>query len=489
VICTWSGASGSFKNGNVGPSVEYICINTSGSDSVEVTCVDAGTLAPDYWEPAYDCVTFTTVIPEIVEVNFQLASSAYNLKAHTSGSTVSSSAADEYWREVGEQDPICNHPAVFCKGSPLKLKFRAAAATDLTEDTDNITVSFRYGTGPGNQENETGGQTFDTSWPYQSPTMTSTSTFPNSISYEIAPGTDFRYKVTSGSNEWIYLQPDDVSHNLCVVAAAPVGGPHYEWVAWASCCMASGQQSDDARTIVNDIFDSLATYACADDWNTKLSYAFPDTGENYSVDSLLDDKSGSCGDWRFYFAALCAVQGIDENDGLKEGNFSFDPAGSAPWDWFRVEHKGINNADFPSAATSYDIVDPGCYPNTEDSEVNPQSKRWWVHAILPSTVNVAFNDHAVVFFDVAGSSTDYLYDPSFPPASGSPVVVTYPGVDGLKEYDGNSNFMTTYFNSSCPYVYGMIEVWEGESSTWEFLHVHSADSYNGDKIKINWDEE
>lgn len=371
--------------------------------------------------------------------------------------------------------------------------YPADGSTDgfLADDLDDprhkqrdVTVSFVYGTAPPNkQENETSGQAFGTSWPYTSPTMTSTTNFPNYVSYESTPANDFYYKVTTGSNAWIHPSPRGILHNLCVVAAAPSGGPHYEWVARASCRMADGQASDDAKTIVDDIYDSLATYACADDWSTKLSYAFPDTGLNFSVDSLLDDKSGSCGDWRQYFLALCNVQGVDSTGGLKSGDFRFDNTTKLthPWEYFRVEHKGINNSGNPSTPANYRIVDDGEYPNPAQNEVHEVQKAWWV--LVDAGHNRAFGDHSIVFMDVAGDN-DSLYDPSFPSAGGSPVTVTYPGATGYKTYTGTSNFMTAYFESSCPYLYGDIDV-DYDPPDHEYLHVHTNDFDNAGATPAN----
>lgn len=110
-------------------------------------------------------------------------------------------------------------------------------------------------------------------------------------------------------------------------------------------------------------------------------------------------------------------------------------------------------------------------------------KTWWWSS------GQAFYDHSVVFLDVAGAN-DYLYDPSFPPAGGNPATVTYPGGDGYKTYDGDDNFMTNYFETGCPYLFGPIDVqWQEEK---EELHIHTNDFDNEgaepDDIKFYWND-
>ncbi len=476
----WTSDAGTFKNNdNIGTSVTYLCTNTAVSNSIIAHCNDD--YAPDSNSALFDetettdTETVSVIIPEVIEVNFQPASGAYNLKTHEGDATVSSTSVAEYVRTLGAEDPTTNEPAVFKKGTPIKLKFKASHDQDLTESSGVTVKAYPGAVDPG----ELGSQTFGTTWPCETGILT-TGNLASTIKY-IEDETYFRYKVPSGTDTYIFTAEPAVTNTFCVVADAPVAGPHYKWVAMASCRMADGQASDTTKTIMDDIFDSLATYARVDDWTTELNYAFQDTGGGSNVDSLLDDTSGSCGDWRQYFLALCNVQGLSSTDGLKSGNFHFDGTTQAyqPWTKFRVEHIGINNVWEPSEAADYDIVDDGEYPDPEENEVNAVEKEWWWDE------GNAFHDHSVVFLDGA---TDYLYDPSFPPAGGSPVTVDYPGTSGYKTYDGTDNFMTNFFESSCPYLYGEIDVDYGDGD--DVLHIYTDDFDNAgatpDDIKFKW---
>jgi len=283
-------------------------------------------------------------------------------------------------------------------------------------------------------------------------------------------------------------------HDVCVTASDPVafwdGGsspatPAYKWVAMASCRAADSQTAvpdteANTKTIVDDIYNDLSACARVDDWNTKLNYAFPDTGGGSTLDSLLDDTSGSCGDWRRYFFALCAVQGIGTDKGLKMANFVIQNNATTPeymWDRYRVTHIGINNSSSADPRTTVTtlIVDDDKYPNPQESEVNNQTVTWWGSG--------AFRDHSIVFLNVAGND-DYLYDPSFPI---SVPTAQYPSA-GATTYSISDAFVSNYFKTSCPYFYGRIK-WQGPGTTVD-CHIHTNDFGNTgaspNTIKINW---
>lgn len=489
VICTWDGASGSFKNGNIGESVDYICSDTSGTEWVEVTAIDAGTLAPDYWEPAYDCVTFSTIIPEVVEVNFQPAGAAYYLKTHLNNDIVSSSDVAEYTRDIGAANPTKNHSAVFLKNTPLSLKFKAAWTLDLTEGSD-VDVSFEYVQGvPGDQEAESVGQAFG-SWPYQSPAMTS-STYPfvNHISYEnlfADRATYFYYRVPGGSNHWIPMPPTGIRHHLCVVARPPLYPEHYEWVARASCRAAHTEDSDTAETIVDHLYHNLAENARVrqspdweDDWTTELEWKV-DPQRGPGVRPLLIAEDGECDNWCAYFIALCNVQGIGPNDGLKDGPFDFNENyPGVKWRQFCVDRKGINREDLPPAYACNGMVKTGKYPKpvTPGDVVGPHSRNWWV-----------FADHGLVFLN------DSLYDPSFAEAGEESLPVPWPGAEGRKDFSylEDDEFICDYFWPTCPYndsipITVVIDEKEKEYAPGLWVETIDALDEEGSELSLHWD--
>lgn len=502
--CAWSG-TGSFPNGFVGKSVDYVCRDQSGTEFVGVSATDAGSKAKDDADPVYDYEEFTVIIPEIIEVNFQLASAAYCLKTHLiSEDIVSSSDVAEYARDIGAADPTKNHSAVFLKNTPLSLKFKTAWTLDLTEGS-NVDVSFQYIQGsPGNQEAEASGQAFE-AWPYQSPSMTSTThSFVNHICYEkkfVDRATYFWYRVPDGSNHWIPMPPTGIRHPLCVVARPPLYPEHYEWVARASCRGGHGVDSDAAQTIVDTLYYNLAENACVrkspdweDNWTTKLIWAGELQIQTPGVQVLLNAGGGKCDHWCAYFIALCNVQGVGPNDGLKDGPFDTIPAYTAPWKQFCVERPGINrpcdDKDEAPPAGDYAIVKSGKYsppnytpkdqPGTElDDFVPGVSKQWWV-----------FHDHGIVFLN------DFLYDPSFAQNEESPLPVPWLGAPGPKTFsmEYGDVFVWSYFWPTCPYLYGdTIDVFvppyppgvpEARS-----LWVETADALDeeGSTLRLHWD--
>lgn len=447
VICTWSGASGTFKGGCVGKSVVYVCLDTSGADWVEVIGLDEGVLAPDYWEPAYDSVTFTTVIPEVIEVNFQLASEAYNLKTHNDNDdTVSSSTEPEYVRTVGAQNPT-NHSATFLKDSPLSLKFKLEASQPLTEGTGNITVKYAYGALAYCLSAEADSQTFGIPWPYASDTMTSSQKFRNCINYEDDCTNRFSYKVTSGSNNWILLSPQNIYHNLCIVAKAPANGPHYEWVARASCRMAWYQDSDDVKTIVDDIFDSLKDYACVNDWSTKLMYY----GDGTDTRSLLRDTghAGMCNAWGKYFADLCYVQGLTSAQVVKRGFHVWDARPGIEYLWIAmiVTKPGINRTSVQGPEEVFRVASVYPYPEfygdgaCDEDDVVPLPSTWYVFGTPEKP-----DGHSLVFVQGEGG-TNYMYDPVW---GAGPKANVYPAVpvhEEVKVGDQNSSFCEKWYNN------------------------------------------
>jgi hypothetical protein len=273
-----------------------------------------------------------------------------------------------------------------------------------------------------------------------------------------------------------------------VVAKTPVAASHYEWVARASCRSAFGQESDTAKTIIDDIYDTLPQNACVrdswkNDWTTKLSYTFSDPHENSTVDSLLDDRSGSCGDWSFYILGLCNVQGIADGDGLKLHTFKFnaDTQVTHPWQNFRVKHSGINHGQLP-LADAHKVVDKTKYPYPDpDTDVHWRSIRMWWH------YGTAFSEHAVVFLDVDGND-DSLYDPSFHPSNGMPKTVPWPGA-GEETYTRTDNFMDEYFISACPYLYGNILLEDRQTRMEVDIHTDDFDreGANPADIKFKWE--
>lgn len=287
----------------------------------------------------------------------------------------------------------------------------------------------------------------------------------------------------------------ETTHDICVAASDPVAfwdagssspaTPVYKWVMMASCKAADGQTASpdteaNTKTIVDDIYNDLAACARVDNWSTKLNYAFPDTGGVSTLDSLLDDTSGSCGDWRRYLFALCAAQGVGTAKGLKMANFVIQNHGTAPeimWNRFRVTHIGINNSSTadPRITLTTPIVDDGKYPNPQATEVNNQTVTWWGSG--------AFFDHSIVFLNVAGDN-DHLYDPSFPVAVAT---TKYPSA-GATTYNIGDNFIGNYFKTSCPYLFGRIK-WQGVGTT-VYCHIHTKDFGNTEAspatVKMNW---
>jgi hypothetical protein len=279
--------------------------------------------------------------------------------------------------------------------------------------------------------------------------------------------------------------PSGIHHHLCVVAKTPVAASHYEWVARASCRSAFGQESDTAKTIIDDIYDTLPENASVRDswenvWTTKLNYAFPlpDPGGSI-VGDLLDNAKGKCGHWSVYLLALCNVQGYGEAHGLKRGLFRIHMADSVPW-WynFRIEHNGINNGDLPNTPQKVFIVKKGEYPlPTYPGDFVYTYKKWWWAA------GTAYVDHEIVFLDLDGQ--DWLYDPSFPGAQPKPV--PWPGASGAKPYDRSDSFLSEYFIASCPYLYGEIVREDGVQRPY---HIHTEDFDRGDpgnvQLKFSW---
>jgi len=407
---------------------------------------------------------------------------------------VSSNDTAEYVRTLGAQNPTMNNSAAFATETPVKAKIKLSHAEPLTEGS-TVTIEAWYvaHTDLADIEGTLEQQSLaaDTTWPFTSGTITTSSGSTDFEPWEPAveagklppcvrlwtdeEGASYSYRVPSGSDSPIGISYGSIEPPLCVSALGPTRGAHYQWVARASCRMADGLESTDPRTIVDDIFNSLPTYACVNNWTTKLVYKFPNPAGGYTVRNLLKKQKGSCGPWARYLLALCNFQGIGSADGLKSGNFNLIGTmipTEQPWTEFRVEHKGINNSGDPSEPKNYKIVKDGEYPIPAAGDVQSLPKTWWAD----SPGYPAFRDHEIVFFDGAGAA-DSLYDPSFPPAGGSPVTVAYPqpNIYGLLTYGQGAGFMANYFESSCPYLHGNIPV---EYQDKDFLHIHSNDFAN-----------
>jgi hypothetical protein len=500
----WYANAGSFVDGdNMGTSVTWQSpgIYPPYSQSVYVSMYDRdlpNELGPGDTGSRGDAVTFQDdvntfrlVRPELVAVNFQPASSAYNLRTNHGDSTVSSTSVAEFQRAVGSQQPTTQHAAVFKKGTKLKAKLSVASEYTLTKsETVDVTADI-YGLGELAELELISGQTFGAAWPSTTGTQESDVNLPDKIGAYFYGSILWYYRVPSGTNEWVTIG-DFYGYGttpILVTAAEPVYGPHYEWVAIDSCIAADGVTSDWAKSIMDNIYLNLAGSAHVDNLSTYLHYDFPNIPQDFGVDRLLDDKEGSCGNWVNYFLALCNVQGIDSSAGLKSGDFAFDgyTTASHPWTRFRVTNKGINNGGDPSQPAYYSIVDLHEYPNPDEDEVGSIQKTWWWWGVDQSPGD-AFHDHAVVFFDQDGD-TDYLYDPSFPPGYPFPVVVTYPGTDTTDlRYTGTSNFMTNYFETSCPCLYGCIGINYSPGAAW--LHIYTCDfantNANPSDIRFDW---
>jgi hypothetical protein len=487
----WTATSGSFPDGNIGNSVDWQAPDGEVSDiTVEVydddrpldlDACDSGSRDDD--EQLMDTRTIETIIPEVIMVNFQPPSASYNLKTHDGDDTVSSASVEEYQRTFGGRGPHTVHAAAFKKNTKLKAKATIYHDEDLTRSESVDVAACASGVGTSITELSYVGATFGPAWACVTSTLESDYNLDDSINYYDAASLEWGYWVPDGSDTWISMTPA-TAHPICVTADAPASSDsRYEWVARASCKAADGQDSDDPKTIVDDIYDSLAACARVDDWSTKLNYDFPNPppGGIFTVDLLLDQTEASCGNWINYLAALCNVQGVDSADGLRKGNLRFNATtnGAQPWRKFRVEHNGTNNTSSPASQT-IDLVDDDKYPDPMPWDVSSVSKNiWWESG-------GAFHDHSLVFLDLSGD-TDYLYDPSFPNAS--PSTVTYFGNDTYVAFGGSANFITNYFETSCPYLFGWIQV----GSEWEYVHIHTNDFdrplADPDYIMFYWDQE
>lgn len=348
----WTATSGSFPDGNIGNCVDWEAPDGEVSDiTVEVydddvpfPLGDCDTGSRDDDEQLMETRTIETIIPEVVAVNFQPASASYNLKTHVDDSTVSSTDKKEYQRDFGGSDPHTVYAAAFKKDTKLKAKVTVYHDEDLTKSESVNVCACASGVGTNITELSYVGATFGTAWPCTTSTLESDYNLDDSINYYDAASLEWGYWVPDGSDTWISMTPT-TEHPICVTADAPTSSDsRYEWVARASCKAADGQDSDDTKTIVDDIYDSLAACARVDYWTKKLKYDFPnDPSGIFTVDFLLDHAEASCGNWVAYLVALCNVQGVDSGDGLRSGNFSFQAGLQYPWSHFRVTHNGINN--------------------------------------------------------------------------------------------------------------------------------------------------
>jgi hypothetical protein len=201
VICTWSGSSGTFKNGNVGLSVEYVCIDEEGTDWVEVSATDAGVLAPDYWESAYDYVAFTTIVPAIDYVYF-------------AGNYVLCDVSDAEWLAGRLGQDAKSEPFVYKRSTSalvMRATIKAWHETNLTEGTEvKVQGSATFDRhDPFEMGTDSTGATFGTSWP----SATSEWLRNQSQLWDTVEKTSgciaWQYRVPDGSNTWISLGSSD----------------------------------------------------------------------------------------------------------------------------------------------------------------------------------------------------------------------------------------------------------------------------------------
>jgi len=266
VICTWTGASGSFKNGNVGESVEYICIDTSGADWVDVTCVDAGTLAPDYWEPAYDSVTFSTIIPAIDYVEF-------------AGTYALHDVSVPEWLAARDGQAAKDEPFVYKRSTVaygMSAEIKGWHATSLTEGTDVClkgSATFGSHDAIALDNDSYSAATFGTSWPsaVSQPLANSLSALWDTVEKNSGSIT-WHYAVQSGSNNWIAL------------GSSPHGGAGDEKMVtvW------DVHQCPDAEYTKEHVLDS-AGYADHD----ETSNTEPNVAENVCR-NVWDQTPGGC---------------------------------------------------------------------------------------------------------------------------------------------------------------------------------------------------
>jgi hypothetical protein len=229
---------------------------------------------------------------------------------------------------IWTRSPGKNEPCSYTKGTKSKLQATFWDAYSLTKsETVNVDVDDPFGSYTADD-----GKTFGTSWPTGTTTHTTDVAWDNWIGANSFTCT-WKYKVPSGSNNWITMSPSTHSHDIYLVYGAPTcAASNYTKSNVANAVgILSGNRTTEAE-IASDANDMVGSNVysgciCADGFQTNFDAAmgsYPTSG----------DKGMCC----------CRAEGLD---------CVLNVLGIGPY-----SHDYVNEHDEPN--TSKDVYDDYC---------------------------------------------------------------------------------------------------------------------------------